>query len=92
MSQSQKPRKLQRVSKACQLHPLFLMRTFSTHHLAGCDFCNRRSIKCGKSEDQLGRCQNCADFDVPCTFDRPAKRRGVKAGTRVVPVTARTQA
>jgi hypothetical protein len=22
------------------------------------------------------------DFDVPCTFDRPAKRRGVKAGTR----------
>ncbi|KAJ5716230.1 hypothetical protein N7493_008141 [Penicillium malachiteum] len=66
MSQSHKPRKLQRVSKAC-------------------DFCNRRSIKCGKSEDPLGRCQNCADFDVPCTFDRPAKRRGVKAGTRVVP-------
>lgn len=25
------------------------------------------------------------DFDVPCTFDRPAKRRGVKAGTRVNP-------
>lgn len=46
------------------------------------DFCNRRSIKCGRSEDTLGRCQNCADFDVPCTFDRPAKRRGVKAGTR----------
>ncbi|KGO41054.1 Transcription factor, fungi [Penicillium expansum] len=23
-----------------------------------------------------------AYFDVPCTFDRPAKRRGVKAGTR----------
>ncbi|KAJ5650521.1 uncharacterized protein N7484_004244 [Penicillium longicatenatum] len=61
---SQKPRKLQRVSKAC-------------------DFCNRRSIKCGSSEDPLGRCQNCVDFDVPCTFDRPAKRRGVKAGTRV---------
>ncbi|KAJ5923372.1 hypothetical protein N7454_008617 [Penicillium verhagenii] len=63
---SQKPRKLQRVSKAC-------------------DFCNRRSIKCGSSEDPLGRCQNCLDFDVPCTFDRPAKRRGVKAGTRVNP-------
>ncbi|KAJ5090075.1 hypothetical protein N7532_008759 [Penicillium argentinense] len=61
---SQKPRKLQRVSKAC-------------------DFCNRRSIKCSRSDDQLGRCQNCADFDVACTFDRPAKRRGVKAGTRV---------
>ncbi|KAJ5133872.1 hypothetical protein N7448_001108 [Penicillium atrosanguineum] len=60
---SQKPRKLQRVSKAC-------------------DFCNRRSIKCRPSEDALGRCQNCVDFDVACTFDRPAKRRGVKAGTR----------
>lgn len=46
------------------------------------DFCNRRSIKCSRSEDQLGRCQNCADFDVACTFDRPAKRRGVKAGAR----------
>ncbi|KAJ5160165.1 uncharacterized protein N7482_007169 [Penicillium canariense] len=60
---SQKPRKLQRVSKAC-------------------DFCNRRSIKCRPIEDPLGRCQNCADFDVPCTFDRPAKRRGVKGGSR----------
>ncbi|OOQ82252.1 C6 transcription factor [Penicillium brasilianum] len=61
---SQKPRKLQRVSKAC-------------------DFCNRRSIKCVKGEDPLGRCQNCADFDVPCTYDRPAKRRGVRAGAKV---------
>ncbi|OJJ94860.1 hypothetical protein ASPACDRAFT_82332 [Aspergillus aculeatus ATCC 16872] len=60
---SQKPRKLQRVSMAC-------------------DFCNRRSIKCRQSEDPLGRCQNCVDFDVPCTFDRPSNRRGVKAGTR----------
>lgn len=47
------------------------------------DFCNRRSIKCRRGDDQLGRCQNCADFNVACTFDRPAKRRGVKAGTRV---------
>ncbi|KAJ5760176.1 hypothetical protein N7520_007332 [Penicillium odoratum] len=60
---SQRPRKLQRVSMAC-------------------DFCNRRSIKCSQSEDALGRCRNCVDFDVPCTFDRPAKRRGVKAGSR----------
>ncbi|CEO58269.1 hypothetical protein PMG11_03000 [Penicillium brasilianum] len=59
---SQKPRKFQRVSMAC-------------------DLCNRRSIKCSQSEDPLGRCQNCVDFDVPCTFDRPVKRRGVKAGT-----------
>ncbi|KAL1966273.1 hypothetical protein VTN77DRAFT_4626 [Rasamsonia byssochlamydoides] len=57
---SQRPKKLQRVSKAC-------------------DFCNRRSIKCSKADDPLGRCQNCADFDVPCTFDRPIKRRGVKS-------------
>jgi hypothetical protein len=62
---SPKPRKLQRVSKAC-------------------DFCHRRSIKCSKSNDALGRCQNCVDFDVSCTFDRPAKRRGVKAGTKGV--------
>lgn len=47
------------------------------------DFCNRRGIKCRQSEDPLHRCQNCADFDVPCTFDRPAKRRGVKAGSLV---------
>ncbi|KAJ5183909.1 hypothetical protein N7492_001525 [Penicillium capsulatum] len=60
---SDKPRKLQRVSKAC-------------------DFCNRRSIKCRQSESSPGRCKNCADFDVPCTFDRLAKRRGVKPGSR----------
>ncbi|KAJ5532974.1 hypothetical protein N7494_009526 [Penicillium frequentans] len=60
---SEKPRKIQRVSMAC-------------------DFCHRRSIKCSHSEDPLGRCQNCVDFDLRCTFDRPAKRRGVKAGSR----------
>lgn len=57
-------------------------RKLNAHVAFTGDFCNRRSIKCGRSEDPLGRCQNCADFDVPCTFDRPAKRRGVKAGTR----------
>lgn len=46
------------------------------------DFCNRRSIKCSQSEDLQGRCQNCADFDIPCTFDRPTKRGDVKPGTR----------
>ncbi|KAJ5809688.1 uncharacterized protein N7503_001906 [Penicillium pulvis] len=60
---SEKPRKLQRISMAC-------------------DFCHRRSIKCSHSEDPLGRCQNCVDFDLRCTFDRPAKRRGVKSGSR----------
>ncbi|KAL5318649.1 hypothetical protein ACEPPN_013713 [Leptodophora sp. 'Broadleaf-Isolate-01'] len=46
-----------------------------------CDFCNRRSIRCKGSEENVSRCQNCADFDVPCTYDRPAKKRGKKTST-----------
>ncbi|KAL4877375.1 fungal-specific transcription factor domain-containing protein [Aspergillus karnatakaensis] len=56
---SQRPRKFQRISKAC-------------------DFCNRRSIKCNKNNGELAPCQNCADFDVPCTYDRPQRRRGAR--------------
>ncbi|KAL2847539.1 fungal-specific transcription factor domain-containing protein [Aspergillus pseudoustus] len=56
---SQRPRKLQRISKAC-------------------DFCNRRSIKCNKNSGPLAPCQNCADFGVPCTYDRPIRRRGAR--------------
>ncbi|KAL4928065.1 putative C6 transcription factor [Aspergillus undulatus] len=56
---SHRPRKFQRVSKAC-------------------DFCNRRSIKCNKNNGPLAPCQNCVDFDVPCTYDRPARRRGAR--------------
>lgn len=55
---------------------------FAKYAIYAGDFCNKRSIKCSQSEHPLARCQNCVDFDVPCTFDRPAKRRGVKAGTR----------
>lgn len=44
-----------------------------------CDFCHRRSIRCKPSVEPV-RCQNCVDFDVACTYDRPAKKRGVKAG------------
>ncbi|KAH1379162.1 hypothetical protein KXV95_007697 [Aspergillus fumigatus] len=55
---SQRPRKFQRASKAC-------------------DFCHRRSIKCSKINGPLAPCQNCADFDIQCTYDRPARRRGV---------------
>lgn len=47
-----------------------------------CDFCHRRSIRC-KSSETPGRCQNCCDFDVACTYDRPAKKRGVKAANPV---------
>ncbi len=53
-----KPRKLRRISRAC-------------------DFCHRRSIRC-KPSQEADRCQNCTDFDVDCTFDRPAKKRGTK--------------
>ncbi|KAL2822406.1 hypothetical protein BJX63DRAFT_121160 [Aspergillus granulosus] len=56
---SQRPRKLQRISKAC-------------------DFCNRRSIKCNKNSGPLAPCQNCADFGVPCTYDRLTRRRGAR--------------
>ncbi|KAL2871227.1 putative C6 transcription factor [Aspergillus lucknowensis] len=56
---SQRPRKLQRISKAC-------------------DFCNRRSIKCNKNSGPFAPCQNCTDFGVPCTYDRPARRRGAR--------------
>ncbi|KAB8223228.1 Zn(II)2Cys6 transcription factor [Aspergillus novoparasiticus] len=41
-----------------------------------CDFCHRRSIKCTKLRGLLERCQNCADFDIPCTYERPSRRRG----------------
>jgi len=42
-----------------------------------CDYCHHRSIRCkpGLKEDDP-RCQNCADFEQPCTFNRPVKRRG----------------
>ena len=54
-----KPRKLQRVTQAC-------------------DFCHRRSIKCAFSAEDNRRCQNCVDFALDCTYDRPTKRRGVR--------------
>lgn len=60
-----KPKKLRRVSRAC-------------------DFCHRRSIRCEPSQEAQ-RCQNCVDFDVDCTFLRPAKKRGIK-GHRRTPV------
>lgn len=48
-----------------------------------CDYCHHRSIRCRISEvDDGKRCQNCVDFNQACTYDRPAKRRGVKARQR----------
>lgn len=40
-----------------------------------CDYCHQRSIRCRPSLTGTG-CQNCVEFDQPCTFDRPKKRRG----------------
>ncbi|KAI9373383.1 hypothetical protein BJX61DRAFT_382058 [Aspergillus egyptiacus] len=56
---SPRPRKLQRISKAC-------------------DFCHRRSIKCSKNNGSGAPCQNCEDFGVSCTYNRPARRRGAQ--------------
>lgn len=39
------------------------------------DLCHRRSIRCRPSNEDGERCQNCYDFDVACTYDRPSKRR-----------------
>ncbi|KAH7394278.1 hypothetical protein DE146DRAFT_679512 [Phaeosphaeria sp. MPI-PUGE-AT-0046c] len=39
-----------------------------------CDFCHKRSIKCKSSTDQPTKCQNCSDFDVLCTYERPMRR------------------
>jgi Fungal Zn(2)-Cys(6) binuclear cluster domain len=48
-----------------------------------CDYCHHRSIRCRSSEEEdRNRCQNCVDFNQPCTYNRPAKRRGVKARQR----------
>jgi Fungal Zn(2)-Cys(6) binuclear cluster domain len=48
-----------------------------------CDYCHHRSIRCRASEEDDGtRCQNCVDFNQACTYNRPAKRRGVKARQR----------
>lgn len=46
-----------------------------------CDYCHKRSIRCQPSDEEgQAACQNCVDFAVPCTYDRPAKKRGTKSG------------
>lgn len=53
-----RPKKLQRASRAC-------------------DLCHRRSIRCRPSiEDPEAKCQNCQDFAVECTYNRPSRRGG----------------
>ncbi|OIW32931.1 hypothetical protein CONLIGDRAFT_676756 [Coniochaeta ligniaria NRRL 30616] len=43
-----------------------------------CDFCHRRGIRCTTSASAPERCQNCVDFEEPCTYHRPAKKRGIR--------------
>lgn len=37
-----------------------------------CDACSKRKVKCG---EQIP-CKHCIDIGIPCTFARPARRRG----------------
>ncbi|RMZ10943.1 hypothetical protein D0860_03597 [Hortaea werneckii] len=53
---NKRPKKLQRISQAC-------------------DLCHRRSIRCRPSTENPEQCQNCYDFAVDCTYNRPSKRR-----------------
>jgi hypothetical protein len=56
-SNTDRPKKLQRISQAC-------------------DLCHRRSIRCRPSnENAEHQCQNCFDFAVECTYNRPSRRR-----------------
>ena len=57
MTTNERPKKLQRISQAC-------------------DLCHRRSIRCRPStEVPHTQCQNCFDFAVDCTYNRPSRRR-----------------
>ncbi|KAF2102310.1 hypothetical protein NA57DRAFT_73740 [Rhizodiscina lignyota] len=38
-----------------------------------CDSCSIRKVKC---DEQGPPCRACANLDIPCTFDRPSRRRG----------------
>lgn len=67
-----RPRKLRRISRAC-------------------DFCHKRSIRCKPSAEDAGRCQNCLDFGVGCTYNRPLKKRGIKSGNGKQPSRNRSQ-
>ncbi|KAF2739363.1 hypothetical protein EJ04DRAFT_531652 [Polyplosphaeria fusca] len=55
----------------------------AAHHVAdqqkpnrlrkACDSCSIRKVKCDESGPP---CRACAALDIPCTFDRPSRRRG----------------
>jgi hypothetical protein len=37
-------------------------------------------MKCAPSSEDANICQNCIDFEVDCTYNRPRKKRGVQPG------------
>jgi hypothetical protein len=50
-----------------------IIETSRTKRLGrACDACSKRKVKCGEDVP----CKNCIDLAIPCTFSRPAKRRG----------------
>ena len=71
--QQDRPRKLQRISQACKRRAHDRPCHDSLTRTG--DLCHRRSIRCRPSNEDGERCQNCYDFDVGCTYDRPSKRR-----------------
>ncbi|PIG80257.1 Zn(II)2Cys6 transcription factor [Aspergillus arachidicola] len=38
-----------------------------------CDACSIRKVKCDTSGPP---CRSCASLDIPCTYERPSRRRG----------------
>lgn len=66
-----RPRRLLRISKACK-DSRFMFSTAANIALG--DFCHKRRIKCQNSPVDPGRCQNCTEFDVRCTYSRPSRR------------------
>lgn len=52
-------------------------RTIKSRRITrACDYCHKCSIRCINAGGS--QCQNCIEFDQPCTYERAAKRRGVK--------------
>jgi hypothetical protein len=74
------PPPLQNTSSDSQSRPRKLRRISRA-----CDFCHKRSIRCKPSQEDATRCQNCLDFGVSCTYNRPAKKRGIKSGNSKQP-------
>lgn len=54
-----------------------------------CDYCHQRAIRCCR-DTNAARCDNCAQFDQPCTYLRKAKKRGTQSRTSIESSTTRS--